>query len=308
MPTALDVKKEFYNANASKAYPLDQSTGGVPGTLPCGLLVDAYLLVDGEDAEEYEAYISSIEVSSTGFTLSLSVSTGNRTYSFERVLYCAFINPRNTEISFIAADGDISVAGAFTIGDPTLIRDWPPETELTEAQTLLSPLVIKNVNGLFITSLIVGDTVVTGGPVELVAGDGIELSVTGSTITISNTRYSLNGGTVSTSAELVSEAVAIYGEPVRSINGVAPDDNGNISIVVPVTETSDRYYIQPSNEASGTGSITIAINRDPCVENDTVDALMQNISELNTRASRLDDGIKALDNGINAITIQLTRL
>lgn len=316
--SALDVRSEFLNANASKAYPLDQSTGGAVGTVPGGLFTDAYLLVDGiADIYSTVFYISQLEVTATGFLLSLACEYDNNIYNFNRVLYCAFNNDSNSDIRFFSSDQGVSVSGAFTVGNPLLVKDYPPSTIYDAANGRLSPLIIKDVNGLFVTGIVLGGETLTGD-VVLNAGDGIEFlvtgntnsagNITGGTITVTNTRYLLNGGTIHTDSELVSEAIELFGNPVRTVCGVAPDTEGNIAIAVPTTEDTSKYYIKVDQSNATAGTLQLAINRNPCLENTVVENLMTNLEQLNIRASRLDDGVKALDNAINAISIQLTRL
>lgn len=308
MIQSFDVKTEFYNANASKAYPLSQSTGGEPGTLPCGLLVDAYLLVDCVDnVDSGTFYISKIEVTSTGFMLSISYEDENSNIvDFDRVGYCAFSNSTNCEISFSGYAEDITIAGKFVVGDPLLVKNYPPVTEFTKTNGALSPLVVKSVNGLFITAIKIGDTLLTGD-VTIEAGQGIEFEITGNTVTVTNTKYSLSGGTIYSDAELVQAALSVYGLPIRSINGVCPDSNGNINIVVPTAEDSSNYYVSVTSSDQQSGALVISIAKNPCIAEDTVATLMDNIEQLNFRASRLDAGITALDNQLNNISIQLQR-
>lgn len=297
--------KEFCNANMSKAYPLAYTTGGESGTLPSSFLVDAMLLVDGIHESTVSAYISKVEVTLSGVYLSLIV-VGNSSYVFDRLVFIPTSTELFAKLTFLGSSGSVSVYGSVRVGDISSILSWPPETALTQTNGTLDETVLENVTGLFVSGLEVGGEVLTG-QVTLIAGDGIELSVNGNTVTITNARYTLTGSTITNDSELLAQALSMYGNPVRTINGIRPNSTGDISIVVPATD-SDNFHFIKAESTGEDGTVVLSIAKDPCADNDTVENLMENVSQLNIRCSRIDEGIKALDNALNNISVQVTRL
>jgi hypothetical protein len=111
---------------------------------------------------------------------------------------------------------------------------------------------------------------------------------------------------ITSDAELLEEVVKAYGAPVRAINGVLPDESGNITIQpdgVNVTEESDdkspdeeRFYACIAGINTAAGAIKIALSQQIQCENTAIiDAVMTNIAQLNERASEISELITRLD-------------
>ena len=311
---------EWLNANLSRAYPFDTSTGGASKALPSQFLVNGCVLYDcaaiSDEAVVSRAYISTVSCSDTGVTLSLTceLSTGNKV-NFDSLLFISYGADRNSTIKFLAESSGMSLSGSFTVGDATTMKSRPILSELSIAEGLLDPGVVHDISGLYVSAIKVGGTYLSG-EVELVAGEGIEFETeqtsSGGKLIISNTRYQLpqENLVIRSDADLLAEALEIYGEPIRSINSsIFPDESGNISIVTP-SETSEGTEGTEDIVVGtvGEGTITLMLKKDPCVEDGTIEKLSEQIQSLNERCSILNAAQINLDNAVNGVATQLTRL
>jgi hypothetical protein len=302
-------------------------------------LVDACLLYDcdgiGEGVVIDYAWVHSITVTEVGSVLGVSCKASNNTvYIFDELLFISFGSERNATIKFISETSGLSISGSVIVGDPTAVKGLPNYRDMDEDCGLFSPAVLHDISGLYVTAIKIGDSYLSG-EVELVAGDGIEFAIESTStsshkLTISNTRYTLDAdNTKITDDELLEAAIEDFGKPILTINGIAPDAKGNISIVSP--EPGSTVFTAPASGGStepesgvctkveagddfiivgnvGAGTITLELKKDPCVEDDTIDELTANVSELNARCARINSSQLTLDNAVNNIATQLTRL
>lgn len=304
---------EWLNANLSRAYPLDDSTGGAEGTLPSSLLVDAKILYDS--VEIYDAYISHVSITEVGWTLSISCmyrSTDGTEQPavFNDLVAVPYDTERNGVVKFAGAVDGVAISGSITVGDATAIAHWSPETDLDISNGRLAVPVLVHMDELCVTAIKVGNTVLSG-TVELVAGPGISFTVDESTNTlvIENYNYAIPEGNLDVVDDnsLIDNLVSRYGRPITSINGVAPGNLGDISFLVPVTEAEDTDY-HIAVDSAGPGTVSLKLHVDPTVDAGVIDSLSEGLEQLNERASRLDTGIKEVDTAINGVATQLTRL
>lgn len=312
---------EWLNANLSRSYPLADEVGGQPNTLPCSLLVDCRLIHDCYAL--YDAYISLLEVSEVGWTASLTFTAiqnegdAAAEHTAERLIAVPYDTERNGKVTFNQSIGTtgISIAGSFTIGEATAVASLRSANSYTLDDTKLSPAVITSISGLCIKAIKVGDELFSG-VVELVAGDGIKLethvdeTTKVTTINITNTKYSLpvQNQEITNDDQLVDSLVDRYGIPITSINGVRPNEKGNIDIVYPSESATSDGVSFVVVDGTGAGRLALTLTPDPCVDKDAINTLIGNLDQLNLRADKLDTGIKELDTAINTIATQMTRL
>lgn len=304
--------REWLNSNTSRAYPLDDLTGGVPGTLPCNALVDGFVLTTGFTDGDYIFYISKSE--NTGKSIILSV-TAEDLRSGNTVVFDGAVSIQNVEdygtVEFFAISEDQApktISGAFTVGSKSAIQAMPT-AEYTSAQCMLAPYVIRAVDRLCVTGIRVGDTVLTG-EVTIEAGSGVDINAdpaTG-TITISASEYSPppENMNVTTDGELSAQLLDTYGRPVTSIAGALPDADGNISINT-LVDVDNNYYIIPER-GDVDGVLILRLNRDPRISADFIESLLANTNQLDARIGKVDSTITAVDRVIGSVATQMTRL
>lgn len=108
--------------------------------------------------------------------------------------------------------------------------------------------------------------------------------------------------------QLLREAIAEYGTPIRSINGVYPDENGDLTILPDDKTTSstisvedgelqlENFYAAIAGVNNTAGALRITLSRPiKCDTTEVVERLMTNIAELNKRATILANTITQLD-------------
>lgn len=303
--------REWITSNLSRAYPFADDTGGHPDALPCRAIVDAFILTEGLDP--YSIFISAIR--NTGRSVMLTIQAqdvdGN-TVVFGDALTITFDCILGSTVAFSAADADsgAAITGSVTVGYVSEFAKYPAYRELPQAATKLFYGVVKAVDQLFVTGIVVGDKLLVGA-VTIEAGDGIDVSVDTATnsIKITATQYTPPEAnmTIIDDASMLSAAVATFGNPVRSVGGVFPDQTGTITIVP--KDSSDLisdYVAAEPGEAPGV--LRLKLQRDPCLELATVQTLTDNIVQLDQRGAMLDRAIVAIDQAIGSTATQLTRL
>jgi hypothetical protein len=117
---------------------------------------------------------------------------------------------------------------------------------------------------------------------------------------------------ITSDAELLEESIKAYGAPVRTINGVLPDESGNITIqpdnvnVVgkcdddrhhdDESQNEERFYACIAGINTAAGAIKIALSQQiQCEDTAIIDTVMTNIAQLNERASEIAELITRLD-------------
>jgi hypothetical protein len=116
-------------------------------------------------------------------------------------------------------------------------------------------------------------------------------------------------------ASLLAAAIEQYGTPIRSINSVLPDSNGNLTIV-PDEETvmseadnTANFYACIAGINSAAGAIKITLSHAvPCESTAIVEQLMINIAELNSRASELQAMITRLDAANSNLAVKVAEM
>lgn len=294
---------EWLDYNMSRAYPLDDSTGGVAGTIPCDAFVDCHLITEG--IGDADIYISSIKSTGTAAVISLATTSN---IEFTDCLYIAFSTESRTPIDVYAESGEAFIHGKITTGNVLALSTLPAVSTYTPEQTKLFKGLIIPVDGLFIRGIRVGDTLLTGD-IVIEAGDGIFLSVEGNTIKISAIAYELpeDNKDITSDDDIINAVVDSYGTPITSINGVEPDESGDISVVEPAEQdTNSDYAVVESTDADGV--LLLKLSRDPALAKNTIEALANNYSQLDIRAGTIIESINSLDGALNTLSSQLTRL
>lgn len=313
------LNQEWLYSNLSKAYPLAESIGGST-RIPPSLLADAFILVAGVEDSQCSAYISEIVTTSNAITLSLAINVSGDVYDLGSV--ATF--PTDSEIgaceSFDIDSDTLSVMGKIVIGDASSCRNLPPVLQLTEEDGLLASCCVRGITGV-VTGLIV-DGVRYSGDVTLEAGDGIAINTSlqddGSTVlTFTSIDYSppSENTEITSDAELLEEAVERFGKPIRTINGVAPDASGNITIrgdEVSTTSdkaTNDLFTVQVTSIGDGEGAVNITLSKElSCDIDETFAVIMSNIAQISSRLSTVDAHITAVDNANANLAMRLVNL
>lgn len=326
MATYSGKSLEWLNQNLSRAYPLDDSTGGMPDTIPCRMLVDCLLFV--ENIDRTSVYISALDVNTDSVVLSLVGHTPDgELVAFQKAitLFYTFNFGDQVDFSSTARSGagvSATISGYVIVGDlGSISRATGTYYVSAAAGRLFTGLVIPQID--CVRSITVGDATLTGD-IEIVVGDGVLVSVDGNTINITADIATIIGDLVDPvdltnklivdDAELVDKALSQFGTPITNISGVSPDPNGNIDIS-PALWSDGELVEQERNSdhvvpelSGGNNTLTLTLDRDPFLEADTIQNALKNIDQLSIRCNLLDRAQTEMDNAISAAAGRLTRL
>lgn len=303
---------EWLDSNRHRAYPLDmdnESSG-----LPSAFLVDA-LFITSHNVASDKLYIKSVISSGDNVNISMTCYVDDTPTELGIVAVVPFSTEPGTGIPVVIDAGEYNISGVLVIGDVSCMNTVRSVIELTEEQGRVFPGCVRSINDTLIGIRVNGELYT--GVVTLEAGDGIEFTTVEDngevTIKISATADRLlppENMEITSDADILAAAIESYGHPVRSICGVKPDSDGNISFATPETGEDSSEYVEVSS--AGPGTITIGIANDTtvttCVDNTAqIESLVQNISNLNDRTGEFNDRIRAMEDAQSNINLQISR-
>lgn len=148
-----------------------------------------------------------------------------------------------------------------------------------------------------VESLIVGETKLTGD-ITLQAGQGILLQASDSTVIFKVDPQYIQQ---KTKQRTIEDIIALYGQPIVSINGVLPDNNGNINFT-----GMDCVQINPLGQA---GFISISNPcAKPCCSSTDTDKLSTDLQILQTEQIQLRNYFINMANTVNYMQSNLSTL
>jgi hypothetical protein len=299
------ISSEWLDANKSRAYPFDEKCADSPNSIPSPVFTDAFFRTAG--LGNASLYISRVVQGQTSF----QVYAATTDKDIGLIADIPYTTPERSQIPVdVALEDGSTISGIFVVGDVSEIKRMQSDTILGVGDGLLFYGCVREFLDEGVRGIRVGDTTYTG-VVDLVAGDGIELSVT-SNEDVTTIKIAAKNRTVPPAnliivddATLLKELKDMYGSPVYRINGLAPSDSGDITIAYP-TE-GDAGYAPFPNEG---GAIILkdASNASDSCENELIDTIMANIAELNARSARCVETLDAIDTANNVMSISLSRL
>ena len=314
------LSAEWLSSNLSKAYPLDDTTGGVPGTLPCSLLSDAFILVSGlpSDVGISSVYLSRVRNTGKSILISITLITSDgESHTFSDI--CEISTSSGSadlhSVEFSGSVDNIELCVTLTAGLINTAKNMQAVTDLDERQgKLFSGLVRELPRSLVGLNSIAINGITLTGDVSIELSDGIEVEqLDDSSVVLKLTDFDvpIENSQLESDQDILDTLISRYGTPIRSINGVSPNEEGAFLILSGADSTGDDRYKYAHVEASGSddaGVIRLKLALDPCLELKDIETLTENLEELNERAARLDSAQIALDNAIGSVATQLTRL
>lgn len=230
--TSVTIYNEFVDSNLDKRYPLcDEGTGASSFVIPNSFMADLKVCIGtldnaGESSYRYNTYVSQIRVYADYIYVELSASSG--------VIACSDPIPTDLRLSntveertiMIRPTGTIPVNGTLIVGTCEDISRQIGVWDINKEQGWIFPANIIIVPDS-ITGIRVNGTTVTGD-VILQAGEGIEIDYDKDTNTI--TFQVAKDDRVLTDEDFMDLVVGAFGKPITHINGVTPDDTGNVQI------------------------------------------------------------------------------
>lgn len=322
------ISSEWLDANKFRAYPFDESCANAAGRIPPSVFTDAFFITTGLSGGPL--IIRRVVLGQTSFQLYMAAAD----VDLGLVADILYDTPDRTQIPIQASyGGGISLDGVLIVGNAQDIKTMQADNELDEENGKLFYGCCREFSKPGVTGIRVGNTIYDG-VVDLVAGDGINITTTegtGGVTTIQITAPSRVPPEANTEvindSTLLDELIDLYGSPVTTINGVGPTESGNILLVHPskVSSTNDGastgsgddevstgsgggYTVFPVSGSVGAVVLGDATGAQEACEDTLVETIMSNISELNNRLSRISESIDAIDMANNVMSISLSRL
>ena len=233
------------------------------------------IAVDGIDVARATVDVAALDDSKTLQAFSLaSLVTDNSDY--EGVGGKVFLGP---------VSGFLPYSGVYTFSSPS-------QTGISLDCIHSYPECIRSLN--------IGGTRVTGD-ITLAEGDNISLDYDEgtNTITVSYVPDEVDG--ISNKDELLDAITERFGQPVCTINGVAPDAEGNFELIPAAggcveLDTTDHGIIISNPCAS------------PCCDKSVLENLMSDIQGLNARYARLHSYLLEATSNVNTLQNELSIL
>jgi len=289
---------EWPNVNSQRNYPFDQSASlESSGTvIPNDLIVDLVMPVNTGTVPEVDPtlfHMSNIGVFSAGIVISLGYN--GTTFATINIATASF-SPYKTYV-FTGIGEYFDVQGWITIGSLTKVMETPGSFALTIAEGRLLPSVIRpNLRSLSSIRISNGDDVSApiSGDIVLEAGNNIRFrlgEVDGSTAIIIDAVTGPNY-----QEECDCNDLNELAPPIRSINGVAPDSAGNITV-----EGTSCLVI-----SGGTASLTFDDScAEPCCGCEELEVITSTLAGLQNQVETMQNTADRLNEVITTTRVNL---
>ena len=276
MPAVRHV--DWLNENAYRRYPL---VDGAEAGIPNGLLVDMALPVPQDLVAPDRVFLHSV----TGFGQGVAIAFGIVDNPGAIVASCTvFLSEHelNKSYSLVGSTAVSGSLGRLTIGTFDALQQaaggtWDFSSDPEQALIMPSAIrpALRGITGFTVMSQ--GETLGTvSGAVQLVAGNNISFSVSGNVVVVHSS--------LTVQESELEDDCGCGGQsepqrpPIRSINGILPDSNGNFVITgSELTEITE-----------GAGGLQIDDrSSDPCCECDQVNILYEALQAVENELGQL---------------------
>lgn len=303
---------EWCEQNMHNMYPLadgmtGRSTSGI--LLPTSFLVDCQInvFVDSDDDNDYAFYVSAIDHVDNGFIVTFATATsgtadgsvcGTTQIIPDTVRSGDPIDDRTFEI---VSNGNLSISGNVIIGTCIDMMSLGGLTFRPNATKIIPLRVNKYSTGLsHVTFRTTSGDVTLYNDFTIVAGDGVDIKVGNNVVEISRvpTEEETNSG-ITNINQAITFLQGLIGNPIRAINGLPPDTDGNIDI-----QGGDCIRLE-SAEAGLRMSNTCS---SPCCSDATAADVKANLDRLQDAQNRLMSYYEVLTSNINAMQARLASM
>ena len=306
----MPLLREFLNENIHRSYPFENQNA-----VPTALIVDFGIIatesVPNNSDNTGTTYINRIVTDGVTVQVGLGFDSGGSTTDLgfiatvevDKGLY----QTKRFQLAGTADGSGVVIEGFIVFGDLSIVTSMPPVTTLDATTGKIYAGCIQTMTK-WLAGFKVGD-VTLSGVVELVGGDGVEITadMMNNKINVSCTgaQSPVGNSVIVDDQTLLSELTARYGTPITTINVSRSGTNagGDWQIV------SDQGDVLAIEADSTTKSITIKdVSATPCCTDTNLQTLINNIASLNTRAGLLEEAQTQLETNINTVGTQLLRL
>jgi len=298
----------WLNTNATRNYPISQEANLTPlgssgFNLPDGVILDMRLSVPySPKIKPFYFYLKSISAYAHGIILEIGyynagiVSSEKATVAISEAIVAEdHTSPTTYTLSGVSTNEEYdfsNVVGVVTIGSLTQLLSNPPgRVDFNTDAYLESTVVSMNTAG--VSSIRVGGDLQAAGTaltghviVRPRTNFGIQTSATENSLTFS----ALKG--LGLTADCTCEGEIELGPCIRKINGLSPDQNGNIDLIAGTCISL----------AKASAAITISETcSEPCCGCDQLSIVVGDLRDLQSGFERLDSYITALASAIESL-------
>jgi hypothetical protein len=316
-----EVLREFLDDNLYRIYPLTDASGARDNTnsftLPSSLITDIYLCAPNLSwVDKTKFYISNILIrryfidvelsyDDPAVTLPLGTFKNISTTAAVQSTYDFVPSERQTNDQYTPL---FHMTGQIIIGDPVeatrFLGSWSfnqaddeHSTKIVSTRVALGLLNVQyiSINGRLFT-----------GNVRLREGSNINMDVDQRTVdgvleTVVTVSASLTAGSslqLANDADVLNALVALYGRPLKTINGMNPDPDRNFTLLpadCTTIEQGGAHAVVISNPCSV-----------PCCDEDqNIENILESIANLNLRYAQLKSFYDASGATINSLQNKL---
>ena len=295
---------QWLNSNSLRKYPIidDATCQDVTGsfTIPNDFIVDLLIPISLAGTLDPDGfYISDLAIFGQGVVITISYWNDGASpatmSSGKNVVGTVSVSATHVENSsyFIHGSGEFTDSvGRITIGKlDTILSYGGAYSFALAAARLVSTTIRPDVKGISSIRLVNGSDISDPiyGDIELVAGTNVLLEVSGDQITIN----AIDGLNLTTSCGCADTSDVSDIPCIKTINGVAPSTNGNITITstecVSVTSTIGGLYI---NDQCST----------PCCTSAEINKLLEDQTQLNVDIRTQSVTLQQLDGKLSELS------
>jgi len=320
-----DVLQEFLDQNLHRAYPLQDSSGGIDTTgaftIPSSLITDIYLCVPNLPfIDKSKFYVENILV--RRFYIDVTIGYDDPAVTRPVGIFKNLATTAQPQTTYDLTPSEFQsgdqfaplyhMSGQITFGDATeIIRSlgsWSfVPSDDAHATYLVSSRISKGL--LNVQYISINGRLFTGN-VRFREGNNVTMSVgqrtrpDGEEESVITVSASLNAGSVlqlTNDADVLDAMTALYGRPIRTINGMLPDQDRNFTV-----SGGDCTGVDPA------GSHSVVISNpcaSPCCDEDAnISAILESIANLNLRYAQLRGFLDSAHTTLSAMQNKLLLL
>lgn len=312
--------REWLDQNVNKTFPF--ANAAVTEKLSTAVFTDMLIQIVG--AGVGDVFVKSITNSSDQLLVQFAVNVSGTVIDMTNAVVVPKTDDDFQSIEFTcnSADNAVVMTGELTTGLSEAVNNISGIIELDQTTGRIYDGCIVRADAL-LCRLVVDDKIIAGD-VELVAGDGIEITpeiaADGSAkiyIDVAAYDVSKENIEITSDRDILDTITANAGRAVRSINGIRPDVNGNIDLYKPADshETVDAEngvsykVVTATGVTDGVIALTVP-GMLVCDEDVSVytDAVTDNIAMLNERTAMLQEFCTSVETALNFINTQLAQV
>jgi len=301
------VNQGWLDQNSQRAYPLSEEATRLDATgtyrLPDNLIVDFILPVNS--ALEYNPasfYLSGLAIFGTGVTLDFSYHTGDSAVLVGRTTVAESTFERNSTYFIQGVDDFEGVLGKVVIHDLSTVFQQSGVYEFDlDGGRMEATVIVPDLRGVTGVRVLDGDDIgeLFQGDIALEAGSNMRITKSDYNGTVVLTLSAIDGeGTI---AECVCEGDTGAEAAIRTINGVVPDNKGNINLL-----GDDCLQVTPAADENAVALTDVCSK--PCCGCPELETLVEDqnrmrdqVQTLENLASRLESNVQVLQTLISAI-------